>query len=114
MEHLTVDTTRWFRHYLHEKADIKGIIALHAAREGLRWLRRCGDAGRKMSTAASAQKIKAFVDFYGINMNDFTPSDITEYETFQDFFTRLHTPESRPIHAPEDPVTLHPPSSPTQ
>ena len=60
-----------------------------------------------MSTAASAQKIKSFVGFHGMNMNDFTPSDITEYEIFQDFLTRLHTSESRPIHAPDDPVTLH-------
>lgn len=69
----------------------------------------CDEVGCKMSTPASAQKIKSFVDFYGINMNDFTPSDITQYETFQDFFTRRHTPGSRSICAPDDPVTSAPP-----
>lgn len=76
-----IDTTRWFRHYLHEKADIEG---------------------HKMSEPASAQMIKSFVDFYGINMDDFEPSDIDQYKNFQEFFTRRHKPERRPIHAPHD------------
>ncbi|KAB2569058.1 Phosphatidylserine decarboxylase proenzyme 2 [Lasiodiplodia theobromae] len=33
-------------------------------------------------------------------MEDFSPSDINAYETFEDFFTRAHAPGSRPITEP--------------
>lgn len=89
---------------------MEGIIILLALRDTEMAEMMCDEVGCKMSTTASAQKIKPFVDFYGINMNDFTPSDITQYETFQDFFTRRHTAESRSICAPDDPVTSTPPS----
>lgn len=35
-------------------------------------------------------------------MQDFIPSDINEYPTFEDFFVRQHAPGSRPIHAEGD------------
>lgn len=35
-------------------------------------------------------------------MDDFTPSDIHEYKTFEEFFVRQHKPESRPIFAKGD------------
>jgi len=78
-----VDTTRWFRHYLHEKADMEG---------------------HRMSEPSSATKIKSFVDFYHINMSDFTPSDPAAYRTFQDFFTRKHAAGTRPIYAQDNPA----------
>lgn len=55
-------------------------------------------AGRKEATKASHNQIKSFVDFYQINMNDFQPS------TFESFFLRHHTPESRPICEKDDPT----------
>jgi len=52
---------------------------------------------------ASKQQIKAFVEFYNIKMEDFQPSDISAYPTFEDFFVRAHKPGSRPIYAEDDP-----------
>ncbi|KAK7428284.1 hypothetical protein QQZ08_005181 [Neonectria magnoliae] len=51
---------------------------------------------------ASWNKIKRFVETYNIDMNDFTPSDISQYPTFEDFFVRHHAPRSRPIHNPDE------------
>lgn len=59
-------------------------------------------SGKEQGTRASAQQIASFVDFYHINMNEFTPSDISKYETFEDFFVRHHTKDSRPIFAKDD------------
>lgn len=36
-------------------------------------------------------------------MDEFEPSDIQQYKTFEDFFTRAHTAQSRPIFEPENP-----------
>lgn len=36
-------------------------------------------------------------------MNDFEPSDIRDYATFEDFFTRAHKAGSRPIFEKDDP-----------
>ncbi|RQM05740.1 hypothetical protein DH86_00003592, partial [Scytalidium sp. 3C] len=55
-------------------------------------------------TPSSARQIKEFVDFYNINMNDFEPSDIHSFKTFEDFFVRKHAPGSRPIFAAQDPT----------
>jgi phosphatidylserine decarboxylase len=35
-------------------------------------------------------------------MNDFEPSDITAYSTFEDFFICRHAPGSRPLYTPND------------
>jgi phosphatidylserine decarboxylase precursor len=43
------------------------------------------------------------VDFFHINMDEFEPSDMNAYGTFEDFFVRKHKPGSRPIYAEEDP-----------
>jgi len=59
-------------------------------------------AGKKEATGTSAYKIRSFVDFYHINMDDFYPSDISAYLNFEDFFVRQHTPESRPIFGKND------------
>ncbi|KAL2811593.1 phosphatidylserine decarboxylase [Aspergillus granulosus] len=77
-----LDTTHAMRLYLHSSA-IK--------------------EGKKEATSASRTRIKQFVDFYQINMDDFEPFDINAYSTFEDFFTRHHKPGSRPIHEPDDP-----------
>ncbi|KAI5791470.1 phosphatidylserine decarboxylase [Pyronema domesticum] len=76
-----IDRTRWFRHKLHEKAYM---------------------AGHDTSEPSSAAKIRSFVDFYHIDMNDFEPSDISQYHTFQDFFIRKHKPGTRPLYAEGD------------
>ncbi|KAL2421531.1 Phosphatidylserine decarboxylase proenzyme 3 [Exophiala dermatitidis] len=78
-----VDVTKAMRLWIHDKTIREGKI------EG---------------THASASRIKPFVDFYHINMNDFEPSDISAYGSFEEFFVRRHKPGSRPIFAPDDPT----------
>lgn len=63
------------------------------------------DFGVSERTPLSKTKIRNFVDFYHINMDDFDPANIEAYPTFEDFFTRKHKPGTRPIFAPDDPVT---------
>ncbi|BGP01353.1 hypothetical protein JCM10021v2_005056 [Rhodotorula toruloides] len=58
----------------------------------------------KEESQKSKQQIASFVSFYHINMEDFEPSDINAYPTFQDFFIRKHKPGTRPITAPDDPT----------
>ncbi|KAH6704355.1 hypothetical protein BKA61DRAFT_618459 [Leptodontidium sp. MPI-SDFR-AT-0119] len=60
-------------------------------------------AGRREASKASSHQIKAFVDFYHINMEEFQPSKLSEYSTFDDFFVRQHAVGSRPIFAESDP-----------
>ncbi|KAH8743434.1 phosphatidylserine decarboxylase proenzyme [Diaporthe sp. PMI_573] len=79
-----VDTTHAMRLYIHNKTMNKG---------------------KQEGTPASKKEIRQFVETYNINMNEFEPSDIDEYKTFEDFFTRAHRPGSRPIHQPEDAST---------
>ncbi|ETN46482.1 phosphatidylserine decarboxylase [Cyphellophora europaea CBS 101466] len=62
------------------------------------------EAGREEATKSSHEQIKSFVEFYGINMDDFIPSNIEEYGSFEDFFVRRHKKESRPIHDEGDPT----------
>nr|KAK5449248.1 hypothetical protein LTR18_002337 [Exophiala xenobiotica] len=57
---------------------------------------------RTEGPSASARQIQSFVEFYGVNMEDFDPSDIQEYKTFEEFFVRQHRPEKRPIFAKDD------------
>ncbi|KAI9370611.1 phosphatidylserine decarboxylase-domain-containing protein [Aspergillus egyptiacus] len=80
-----LDTTHAMRLYMHESA-IK--------------------EGKKEATPASAKRIKQFVDFFRINMDEFDPSDINAYDTFENFFIRHHKPGTRPIHAPDDPASV--------
>ncbi|KAF5696382.1 phosphatidylserine decarboxylase, partial [Fusarium mundagurra] len=84
--HITewIDTTHAMRLYMHNKSLEKG---------------------KKEASPASKQQISKFVDYYGINMDDFDPSDINEYNTFEDFFARAHKAGSRPIHRPDDALT---------
>lgn len=63
------------------------------------------DIGDHEGTPGAKSQIRSFVDTYGINMDDFEPSDIENYDTFEDFFTRKHKPGSRPIHEPDNPST---------
>lgn len=74
-----------------------------------------------MEDPKTKSQIRPFVEFFRINMQEFTPSDIDAYgvsifachhhfiqsdqpQSFQDFFIRHHTAESRPIHAADDPT----------
>lgn len=76
-----IDTTHLMRLYLHDESNKEGM------KEGER---------------DSTRQIAKFVSDYEINMDDFTPSDISKYTSFEDFFTRKHKPGSRPIDSPED------------
>ncbi|KAI1762641.1 putative phosphatidylserine decarboxylase [Hypoxylon sp. FL1150] len=78
-----IDTTHLMRLWIHNKSIQKG---------------------REEGTPTSHNQIKTFVETYGIDMNDFEPSDIEGYKTFEDFFIRAHKPESRPICDPDDPA----------
>ncbi|KAJ4374813.1 hypothetical protein N0V83_001890 [Neocucurbitaria cava] len=49
------------------------------------------EEGKDEGTPASHSKIKSFIDFYKINMNDFEPSDPKKYGTFEDFFIGITT-----------------------
>ncbi|KAF1964213.1 putative phosphatidylserine decarboxylase [Bimuria novae-zelandiae CBS 107.79] len=59
--------------------------------------------GKDEGTPASHNKIKSFIDFYNINIDEFEPSDPEKYGTFKDFFVRKHKEGSRPIHKKNDP-----------
>jgi len=61
------------------------------------------EEGKSEGTRASASQIQSFVEFYKINMDDFEPSDISQYTTFEDFFVRKHKPGRRPIFEKDDP-----------
>ncbi|KAL2821862.1 phosphatidylserine decarboxylase-domain-containing protein [Aspergillus cavernicola] len=79
-----LDTTHAMRLYMHNKA-VK--------------------EGKKEAAPASSNRIQSFVDFFHINMDDFEPSEITAYATFEDFFTRHHKPGTRPIYEKDDPTS---------
>lgn len=65
--------------------------------------RRSVEEGKEEGTPMSHNSIKAFVDFYQINMNEFEPSDLNEYRTFEDFFVRRHKDGTRPICERDNP-----------
>ncbi|CAG9992107.1 unnamed protein product [Clonostachys byssicola] len=58
--------------------------------------------GEKEGTLESRKGIKRFVEEFSIDMNEYEPSDITKYRTFEDFFVRAHKDGSRPIHEPQN------------
>lgn len=58
--------------------------------------------GHEEGSSASKKQIRGFVSAYGIDMSQFTPSDIDAYSSFEDFFVRRHAPGARPIASPED------------
>jgi len=70
-----------------------------------RWLHRNNDQYyKKEKDPKSKQSIRPFIQAYNIDMSLFEPSDPDVYPTFYDWFIRQHTPESRPLHAPDDPT----------
>lgn len=64
--------------------------------------RRTERSGVQESSPKSRKQIRSFVESYGIKMEDFDPSDISEYSSFEAFFTRKHKPGSRPIFEKDD------------
>ncbi|GAB1314830.1 hypothetical protein MFIFM68171_05040 [Madurella fahalii] len=76
-----IDTTHAMRLYIHSESV---------------------DQGKKEGTAESKKQIRQFVDTYHINMDDFEPSDIDKYASFEDFFQRAHRPGARPVHEADD------------
>ncbi|KAI8648542.1 Phosphatidylserine decarboxylase [Fusarium keratoplasticum] len=69
----------------------------------LRLRKKTLDFGIDERAPLSSTKIREFIDFYHINMDDFEPSNIDAYPTFEDFFVRKHKPGTRPIHEKDDP-----------
>jgi len=61
-------------------------------------------AGAYMDTALSAAHIPAFIEQYGIDMNDFARKSPDEYASFNDFFCRELAPGRRPIATAPDAV----------
>ena len=59
--------------------------------------------GRREATFRSRLQIKEFVDAYGINIDEFSPSDIDAYSIFEDFFACSYKSGSRPISRVNDP-----------
>ncbi|KAL4904477.1 hypothetical protein BDW74DRAFT_31246 [Aspergillus multicolor] len=59
--------------------------------------------GKKEATPASANRIRAFINFFRIDMSQFEPSDPGAFATFEDFFIRHHKAGTRPIHEQDDP-----------
>lgn len=73
-------------------------------------------SGKKYQDPMSVKEIEGFVKFHGINMQDFDPVDVSQYPTFNAFFSRklveragvalslrrLQAPGARPIDSPED------------
>lgn len=76
-----IDRTHWMRLWTHEKSFA---------------------AGKKQSKAQSHKRIKSFIDFYQVDMSQFSPEEPEEYHTFEDFFVRRFALHARPIHEPED------------
>lgn len=52
-------------------------------------------AGRYYDSKASVKRIAPFVKKHQINMDDFSPSDIREYSSFNEFFARKLAPGAR-------------------
>jgi phosphatidylserine decarboxylase len=61
-------------------------------------------AGKDERLPSSKQQIQGFVDAYGINMEHFEPSDVSQYHSFAEFFVRRHAEGTRPIFKPDDPT----------
>lgn len=76
-----IDTTHMMRLFIHRKSI---------------------QEGHEEGSSASKKQIRGFVSAYGIDMSQFTPSDIDAYSSFEDFFVRRHAPGARPIASPED------------
>ncbi|KAF1960508.1 phosphatidylserine decarboxylase [Byssothecium circinans] len=80
---------------------VEWIDTTHAMRL---WMHhRNTKAGIEEDKPMSHNKIKGFIDTYGINMNDFEPSDPEKYSTFEDFFVRKHREGARPLDEPDNP-----------
>ncbi|KAI9281816.1 phosphatidylserine decarboxylase-domain-containing protein [Sporodiniella umbellata] len=50
----------------------------------------------------SVKQIPSFISHYSIDMEEFVPSDVSQYQNFNEFFTRAILPEKRPISEPEN------------
>lgn len=92
-----IDRTHLFRLYTHEKNFVaRGLrTALLFEIQG-----NLQHAEEEETAPKSHKQIKSFIDFFNINMKDFTPSNPEEYRTFQDFFIRRHASSARPLYEP--------------
>jgi phosphatidylserine decarboxylase len=87
-----IDTTHAMRLYLHRKSEEAGtVVQFYMLSTAL------FDTGRYEGTRQSAGQIESFIDFYNINMDEFSPSNANEYKSFEDFFIRKHKLGSCPI-----------------
>ncbi|OKL58327.1 hypothetical protein UA08_06397 [Talaromyces atroroseus] len=94
-----LDTTHAMRLHLHAE-NVHSGQTMHSCKRLLAVLTEV--TGEEEGSSLSKGKIRAFVDFFHINMDDFEPSNIEDYHTFKEFFIRKHKPGSRPIHAEGD------------
>lgn len=102
-----IDRTHLFRLWTHEK----NFYAGKAIQET--WDTRyvppmailTFDSEKEEVAPHSHKQISGFIDFYDINMNDFSPREVDRYSTFQNFFVRRHAPGARPLYASNDPTS---------
>jgi len=78
-----------------EWIDTFHVVRVHAHKKAI-------NKGEEEGQSLSKRQIRPFIETYGIDMNDFEPSDPDEYANFKDLFIRHHKPGSRPIHEPGD------------
>jgi phosphatidylserine decarboxylase len=86
--------TRWEK----TKGLIFHLFPHHYISRGTYWLTR-------QKLPLLDKLIKLFIRIFNVNLNDAKIKDITEFETFNDFFTRELEPDARPIDADEQAVT---------
>lgn len=105
-----IDRTHLLRLWTHKRNVKAGTLALPGRCKMLRFacrnnidLKLTDFAAQREGNLQSHAQIRAFVDFYHIDMSSFSPSDPEDYPTFEDFFVRELAPNARPIFAPNDP-----------
>lgn len=69
-------------------------------RTSLLW--RTQNTAKQQTSLDSKSKIADFVSTYQVKMEEFQPSDIEKFDTFEDFFIRKVRPEYRPIYKQDD------------
>jgi len=61
--------------------------------------------GKHFDAPESVAQIPHFIKTYKLELSELLQPDITQYKTFNDFFSRKLKPDARPIHEVQDPVS---------
>lgn len=93
----TVPGERWLKWLYHNPAGKLALDAVVKRKFLSQWY------GWKMDAPASRERIPAFVESLGIDMDEATRS-MDEYATFNEFFIRELKPDARPIDAAPDTI----------